>query len=299
MNNTINPASGDRDRLHSHDGPDSTWMVLPGSGHGFVRRSWITPLAAAHLTCTDDFFAVRGEALTKPGLGRRYRARLTLGTDADMVVLFLKRYGGESLREWIRRWVEDGMISSVAEREVRVAAMLTQANVPAVQPVAWGRQGTWGPRQKSFVVMTTVPGISLENWLHARAGRSSAEDWRLKCAVTDELAFLVRRLHQAGWRHRDLYLCHVFVDERAPMFTLTLLDLARVFRPRLRSERWLVKDLAQLLYSAQPYSSRSLRMRFLHQYLNCRKLNGTQRTLARRIVAKCDQIAQRDRRKTP
>ena len=211
----------------------SAWVPLSGGGTGYVRREWQGRLAAAVLTRAEDFFDLIGEPLMKPGLGRRYRARLTIGDGAETTVVYLKRYGGETWRDLVRRWFEDGRRAPVAEREVRVSEVLARLGVPSVTPFAWGWLGGWGPRQQSFVMSAEVPGVSLERWLLDRVRPPERRHWRQKCSVIEELALLVRRLHGAGWRHRDLYLCHVFIDERAPGFTLTLLDLARVFQPRM------------------------------------------------------------------
>ncbi len=53
-----------------------------------------------------------------------------------------------------------------------------------------------------------------------------------------------------------------------------LTDLQRVFRPRLRGERWLIKDLASLNYSAPAgLIARADRLRWLKRYLGVAKLD--------------------------
>ena len=67
--------------------------------------------------------------------------------------------------------------------------------------------------------------------------------------LTTCLGGLVGRLHAAGCAHRDLYASHVFLHETDQALHLSLIDLARVFRPRWRMRRWQVKDVAQVKYS--------------------------------------------------
>ena len=56
-------------------------------------------------------------------------------------------------------------------------------------------------------------------------------------ALARDLGALVRRMHELGFWHRDLYLCHVFAAREGGGWRLTLIDLARVgrkARPRWR-----------------------------------------------------------------
>ena len=65
------------------------------------------------------------------------------------------------------------------------------------------------------------------------------------------MAEIARRFHAAGYNHRDFYTCHFLVKEPAPgQFDVRLIDLQRVQRRRWFRRRWIVKDLAQLAYSA-------------------------------------------------
>jgi hypothetical protein len=59
---------------------------------------------------------------------------------------------------------------------------------------------------------------------------------------------VAQKFHEAGFRHKDFYLCHFFVQE-SPAMRIFLIDLQRCIRPSCCARRWLVKDLAQLHYS--------------------------------------------------
>ena len=58
---------------------------------------------------------------------------------------------------------------------------------------------------------------------------------------------LTRQFHDAGFIHKDYYLCHIFVAGEALYF----IDLQRVLGPGKFSRRWIVKDLAALAHSAE------------------------------------------------
>ena len=97
------------------------------------------------------------------------------------------------------------------------------------------------------------------------------------------VADVARTMHAAGLHHQDFYLTHLMVPQRGPAATIHVLDLGRVrFQPRL-ARRWIVKDLAQLNYSAAGVSA-SDRLRFLTRYLGHRPTRDD-RPLVTRIVS--------------
>jgi heptose I phosphotransferase len=78
--------------------------------------------------------------------------------------------------------------------------------------------------------------------------------WKRSLAV--EMARLARGLHDRGYFHKDLYLCHFYIAEddtgRLPAWRgrVFLIDLHRLGRHRWTRPWWLAKDLGQLLYSS-------------------------------------------------
>ncbi len=186
-----------------------------------------------------------GTDLDKPGLGRRRRTRLDLqAASGARCVLFLKRYGrAPSWAERVRNWWRHGASLSAAEVEARNIEAASRAGVPTMT-VAGFASGPWG----SYLITTAVPGEALERQPTGFWQRLVEEE-RAGRDFVAALAGLVRRLHGAGYVHRDLYASHVFVDDRGGRGDLYLIDLARMFRPRWRRFRWRVKDLAELHYS--------------------------------------------------
>jgi heptose I phosphotransferase len=74
----------------------------------------------------------------------------------------------------------------------------------------------------------------------------------LKREIVREMAAITAALHRARVFHKDLYLCHFFLDVGridGPGRRLTLIDLHRLGEHRWRPDRWRWKDLGQLLYS--------------------------------------------------
>jgi len=67
--------------------------------------------------------------------------------------------------------------------------------------------------------------------------------------IIENIATYVGRMHGAGLAHQDLYLVHFFLrgEEMVPH----LIDLQRVIKEKTLSDRWRIKDLGELLFSAR------------------------------------------------
>ena len=93
----------------------------------------------------------------------------------------------------------------------------------------------------------------------------------------------------------NFYCCHFFVREDAPgEFAIRLIDLQRVQHRRRFRRRWLVKDLAQLAYSApRDRITRTRRLAFLRRYLGIEKLRPRDKRLIRRVLAKQKRMERR------
>ena len=62
--------------------------------------------------------------------------------------------------------------------------------------------------------------------------------------IIRQVAAIARRLHAAGYNHRDLNCYHFLIKECRPgAFDIRLIDLQRLQRRRWLRRRWIVKDL--------------------------------------------------------
>lgn len=137
-------------------------------------------------------------------------------------------------------------------------ALLAQANIPATPLVAHGRL----PDGRSFVITDDLTGYRDAEKLVA----GGFEFLRL----LEPTARLAARLHRAGLHHRDLYLCHFFVDAQrlGADDAVRLIDTARVKNlPRFFARRWVVKDLAQMIFSLEQTGvGEGMRRQWFEQY---------------------------------
>ena len=280
------------------------------SSHALVAPRWAQQLEDAGLadprfllTHDPNNGSLQGDwqPLTKPGLGGRRRWRWNLNDAADSVI-FVKQYRRTPLKEQWDRMCRQSAGHSRAYWEYLLSERLAAAHINVPAAVGYAEQMVGGFERSSAVLLARAPGDAFDRtWMRLCDASSLLTRGLARHDMTRRLARFVAALHGTGYFHRDLYLCHIFVelDEAAgqpPIFTL--IDLARMHRPRWRRTRWLVKDLAQLDFSArQVGASRADRWRFLLAYLNLLRGAPRARWYARRILRKSNWMMRRDLRK--
>jgi heptose I phosphotransferase len=271
-----------------------------------IQKDYEVALRAAGLAALEDLFAWGdGDRLDKAGLeGWRQRWRMRLaGPAGGHLTLYLKRFERPPLRRQWERWRSGQLVRSTAGVEGRNARLLLAAGIRAVEAAAIGEEMSGPLEIRSCILLSEAPGESLEKWLPAHLPPPDRDpDPRQRRTRLDAFARFVAGFHAAGFVHRDLYLCHIFHDgEEAARGrwdrAFCLIDLQRVFRPRWRCRRWVVKDLAALDFSAPADRvSRWERLRFLCRYTKMCGRFGSARTLVRRIGSKTARMASRQGR---
>ena len=213
----------------------------------------------------------------------------------DLVVKRTK--GGEPRDYWYERL--RGTPRSPARREAENLLALEADGVPVPEALLWVQEpaASRHPRRagRSALVMRRE---SFEETLRERLTRADAEE---RSRWSGVLLRLVRRLHAAGWIHRDLYTQHLVVRGAE----LVLLDVGRARRVRSggrHAARWYVKDLAALAASLPCEVGRAERLRFLRAWLEEHGVRGraARRCWVRRIQRKARRIlGHRPRRLDP
>lgn len=171
-----------------------------------------------------------------------------------------------------------------ASREAAVLTALAEHGVPVVPLAFSGRD-----RAHGSVAGTPdlAPARPLDDLLREGALGPAAVD-----AAFRALAVATARLHDHKLHHRDLYLCHVFVDPAAPA-TVTWIDVERVGRHRGLLGPRVVKDLAAIESSVPDGAlSCAARARWLRTYLAARRfpVRTLVGPLLRRVVRKAARI---------
>jgi heptose I phosphotransferase len=241
--------------------------------------------------------AGRWQALSKPGLHGRQRWRWDLA-DGGGAVLYVKYYCGVPRREQVDRIRRQTVRHSRGWWEFLQSAYLSRHYIPVVRAIGAVEEMHGFVEVASAVLFEGVAGDAFDRlWVRLSGAGAPVTRDAARHDITRRLARFVSAFHQSGVCHRDLYLCHIFVDleptgARPPRFTL--IDLARTHRPRLRRTRWLIKDLSQVDASAQQIgATRTDRWRFLLTYLGLEGGTPRVRWYARWIARKSDRILRR------
>jgi heptose I phosphotransferase len=171
---------------------------------------------------------------------------------------FVKAHRGAGWREVFKNLLYGRAPIVSAEPEWRAIAALNRAGIMTPVVTGKGLRGRAPAGLESFVVMDALDGmISLEDLARDWRELDGQQRVRLKRALLERVAGIARRMHGAGMNHRDFYLCHFLVRDRdwskwkaGDELQLVLIDLHRVQARERVPERWLVKDLGGLLFSA-------------------------------------------------
>lgn len=256
-------------------------------------RPALTELGMANI---DDVFSFnQGQDLFKKNIGS-FRSRFRFQTEDPARTFFLKRYDHPPVKTQLTNWISGRKRRSCCLTELDPIQELNRHQVGAPSPVAYGCQWGWLFEKRSFLITEKIPdGDSLERrlpqYFYAPA---TAQTIRLRRAFVRHLAQFIRRFHDLGYRHRDLYLAHIFSDTKDKLY---LIDLARAFRPIIFQQRFLVKDLAQVFYSMPAqYFSRTDRLRCYLHYADTKRLRSRDKAFIRRIVSKAQRMARHDNR---
>ncbi|MGB8226576.1 MAG: lipopolysaccharide kinase InaA family protein [Sedimentisphaerales bacterium] len=264
---------------------DEFVKIAPGF---HVRNDFVDCFGRLGLKSMDDIFSFSGgKNLTKDNLAS-FRQRIMFDTNNPKTTLFLKRYQNIPKSVQLKNWLTRGKIISTMTCDLQPAENLRNLGINTPAVVAFGRE--WGGlfEKRSFIITEKIPdSTSLEEKL-------PDSFYRDRKKFIESLAAFVRKFHDAGFRHRDLYLCHIFCNSQGQF---TLIDLNRVFKPLFFSQKYLIKDLAQLYYSApgKIFTETDRRCFFLN-YLRKDELSKKDKIVIKKIKSKAQRMAKHDKK---
>jgi len=266
----------------------------------FIDPDYRAALGRLGLTSVEAVFSFEAaKDLAKSNLAA-FRSRVRFEIDApgpsQPTTVFLKRYNFPPAAHQLRNWLAARARKSCGALEYAVTSELSATGIGTPKPICYGEQ--WGLlfEKRSFIITQKIADAeALERRLPpCFSERATSENLKLRRSFIAHLASFVRKFHQTGYRHRDLYLSHIFYSDKGSFF---LIDLARAFKPHLLARRFQIKDLAQLYYSAPGrHFSRTDRLRFYVGYAGRRELTAEDKVLVREVIGKAERIARRERK---
>lgn len=188
---------------------------------------------------------------------------------------FIKAHRGAGWGEVLKNWMSGRAPVVSAEPEWRAIEALHAAGVPTPRVGGKGLRGHGPASLESFVILDALEGmVSLEHFGRNWRGTAGRQWIALKRTLIERIVAIARQMHGAGMNHRDFYLCHFLVHDRdwsqwtpTEPVELVLIDLHRVQRRACVPERWLIKDLGGLLFSALDAGlTRGDLLRFIEKY---------------------------------
>lgn len=216
----------------------------------------------------------------------RITQRFTLQNQGNEQVFFIKRHTKSSWKEYVKPLLRLTWPILGARNEWNALLHFHAAGLPTMIPVALGESGS-----NSFLITAALENcVKLSEVNCDEVGAKSG----FKQQLIRDVALLAKRMHAAGLNHQDFYLGHLMLSQADPR-TIYIIDLGRVQKHVSLSRRWIVKDLAQLNYSATAVLDDAGREYFLQEYLGRQPMKDDQ-ALIDRIRVKTQSIARHSRR---
>jgi heptose I phosphotransferase len=217
----------------------------------------------------------------------RVTLRFTLEDHGTERAFYIKRHGPSSWKEYLKPFLRLTWPILGARNEWNAILEFHHCGLPTMTPVALGESG-----QNSFLITEAIEGSDKLSQLMRDDAPPISCDQTQRSRLIRDVARLARTMHQAGLHHQDFYLGHLMLSKSDPN-QLFIIDLGRVRKQTPLSRRWIVKDLAQLDFSAD-VSPRE-RLRFLKEYLGG-PLTRKDRSLMASIQSKKTMIARHSRK---
>ncbi len=247
--------------------------------------------AANGMTTFDALFnRLPGEVVRE--VDNRVTTHVRLVGQTGELAFYLKRHWPPSLKQRLRPLLRGKRPLLGARHEWDAILRFHAVGLPTMTPVAFGQS-----RGRSLVMTQDLRAEqTLLDWVNESAAepgstrRASSAGLRgLQRRIENRVAAMARTMHECGMHHQDFYLNHLLCCGEIEDIDIRIIDLGRVRQLRRLSERWIIKDLAQLDFSARRLGCYD-RLRFLRLYLG-RPFRPEDRQLVRRIAAKSRRIA--------
>jgi hypothetical protein len=182
---------------------------------------------------------------------------------------YLKYYFGDGWAMRMRRFFR----GPACEAEWMGGIYALQVRIPAVAPAGYTTDLVKDGATCSLLVTEAAePAYPLDEfWEQVVADENDERRRRDTAQITQALAQMIARAHQAGFEHLDMHAANILVQPLAPRCYRTLfVDLQSARRGAPLSDRAVVRNLAQLNQWFQRRSSVMTRLRFLRTYLRYR-----------------------------
>lgn len=244
-----------------------------------VEESAMDTLKAVGLLGFDELMGFEGGEVVKDKTIRTV-VKIDLGEGNDSI--YLKRFYGRQSKKNIFGTDngEDG------RREWFNTVLLNRMGIGTYEPLCFGEVKT---KKNSHAEQALMVTRGLDGAIKLDSFFKDCH-FEVKRKVITKLSDFARDFHGKGLNHQDFYLTHFLYNSETDK--IFIVDLQRVYRRSKVPMRYLVKDLAQFVYSAgvaEGFTKTDL-MRFLHGYFNVEKLGRKEKKMLKRVFFKARRI---------
>ena len=258
------------------------------NGNLVVNEGFVDLLECNDLLTAEKLYNVESDSV-KSVLKERGTSRAILrDKNGDDVETFIKRYSEPPLKEKIKLKIFFKPKTSDAFDEWNAIVDFHKNELGTMIPIAVGR----------FAGKTFNLTLGIQNYIRAaELFPSVKDDEERKNGLILKMAKYVGKMHRLGFTHQDLYLVHFFIKELEDD-KFYLIDLQRTTRADTLSNRWHVKDLAQLLFSSHSWAKPEDVELFWNEYTKEYGVELRENTsFINSVKSKAQRILNRDRRK--
>jgi len=210
-------------------------------GNLIVNEDFVSILEKNGLLGAKALWQVDDE-LVKAEIAERRTGRFYLSSqEANKTEFYIKRYRNASLLKRIKDTLLFKKTGNDAFHEWKALILFHSNLLPTLIPVAAGRVDGW-----TFDVTLGLKNYKRASELLDTEGGLDPEH---RLSLIQKVAVYAARMHMKGFAHQDLYLLHFFI--KLPDMVPFLIDLQRVVIQKRLRRRWVIKDLAELLFSSR------------------------------------------------
>jgi heptose I phosphotransferase len=213
---------------------------------------------ASEPECFNQVMRLRGKVY------RHVEGRRTQRVAIGYKKYFIKQHLGIGWKEFFKNLFQFKCPVVSAKQEWLAIQQLQRLGIAVPEMVGYGWRGLNPASRESFLITKELPdSISLEDFCHS--WKTTPPAFGIKQDLIKRVARIARILHTHGVNHRDFYICHFLLAREDK--TLYLIDLHRAQIRRSVPQRWIIKDLAGLYFSAKDIglTQRDL-LRFIKEY---------------------------------
>jgi heptose I phosphotransferase len=226
------------------------------NGNLILNTEYAELLKGNGISSADKLWTLTSEPVKKL-LKERGTEKAFLENNGEKIEVYIKHYTPPPLKERIKAASSLKFKSFDAFDEWDSLLAFHRHNLPTMIPLAVARQGA-----KTCILTLGITDYRRASHLFEEF---TAKDNKRKEKLILKIADLAGKMHSEGMAHQDFYLVHIFVKENNND-EIFLIDLQRTIKQNQLSERWRIKDLAQIYFSAEPFINTKDTVLFWQRY---------------------------------